>query len=190
MNYHNITTDDMTNGDGLRTVLWCSGCSHNCKGCQNPQTHNPESGILFDSNAKAELFSYLSNSWIEGITFSGGDPLYPGNRETILSLMKEIKETFPDKNIWCYTGFTFEQLQADNLEHLKYIDVLVDGKFELDKRDVNLKWKGSSNQRVIDVQKSLINNQIILHDEGYEIDYKEEHHNDCNCENKYDIELY
>lgn len=189
MNYHNITTDDMNNGDGLRTVLWCSGCSHNCKGCQNPQTHDENSGIAFDKEAKEELFRYLSNSWIEGITFSGGDPLYINNRPVILELMKEIKEKFPNKDIWCYTGFAFEQLQAENLEHLKYIDTLVDGKFELDKRDVNLKWKGSSNQRVIDVQKSIELGTVILHDNGFEIDYKDENHNNCSCENRNDFEL-
>ncbi|MEI3407141.1 MAG: 4Fe-4S cluster-binding domain-containing protein, partial [Christensenellales bacterium] len=104
MNYHNITMDDMLNGDGLRTVLWVSGCAHHCRGCQNPQTWNPQSGIPFDDAAKEELFSNLSRDYINGVTFSGGNPLCSGNRETVGQLITEIHERFPQKTIWLYTG--------------------------------------------------------------------------------------
>lgn len=161
MNYHNITTDDMLNGDGLRTVLWVAGCSHHCPFCQNPETHDENSGILFDAAAKEELFTKLAPSYINGITFSGGDPLYPGNRETVGNLIKEVKEKFPKKTIWVYTGFLFDDVK--DLDFIKLIDVMVDGRFENDKKDVKLHWKGSSNQRVIDVQKTFETGEVVLH---------------------------
>ena len=154
MNYHNITKDDMLNGNGLRVVLWVAGCSHHCKGCQNPITWDPSGGLLFDDSAKAEIFEQLEQSYINGITFSGGDPLHCANREVITELAKEIKEKYPGKTIWLYTGYTFEEIQ--DMEILKYTDVLVDGRFEIDKLDVNLMWRGSSNQRVIGVKKQKV----------------------------------
>ena len=161
MRYHNITTDDMLNGDGLRTVLWVAGCSHCCKECQNPITWDVNGGVPFDEAAKQELFEKLNHDYISGITFSGGDPLHPLNREPITALAKEINETFPDKTIWLYTGFLWEDLQ--NEEILKYIDVLVDGEFMIDLLDTKLKWCGSSNQRIIDVPASLDAGQVILY---------------------------
>ena len=161
MRYHNITTDDMLNGDGLRTVLWVAGCTHCCKECQNPITWDVNGGVPFDEAAKQELFEKLNHDYISGITFSGGDPLHPLNREPITALAKEIKETFPDKTIWCYTGFLWEDLQKEEI--LKYIDVLVDGEFMIDLLDTKLKWCGSSNQRIIDVPASLDSGRVILY---------------------------
>lgn len=161
MRFHNITTDDMLNGDGLRTVLWVSGCSHCCKDCHNPVTWDPNGGVLFDKAAKCELFEKLGKDYISGITFSGGDPLYIGNRQEITALAMEIKETFPDKTIWLYTGFVWESIC--HLPVVKCIDVLVDGEFQCDLKDTGLHWRGSSNQRVIDVQKSLMENRVVLH---------------------------
>ena len=161
MRYHNITTDDMLNGDGLRTVLWVAGCTHCCKECQNPITWDVNGGVPFDEAAKQELFEKLNHDYISGITFSGGDPLHPLNREPITALAKEINETFPDKTIWLYTGFLWEELQ--NEEILKYIDVLVDGEFMIDLLDTKLKWCGSSNQRIIDVPASLDSGRVILY---------------------------
>ena len=129
----------MLNGDGLRVVLWVAGCNHCCKECQNPVTWDPNGGLPFDQAAKQELFDQLEKSYISGVTFSGGDPLYPGNRMEITALAKEIREKFPEKTIWMYTGSLW------------------------DKRDTQLHWKGSSNQRVIDVQDSLRRGQVVLH---------------------------
>ena len=157
MRYHNITKDDMLNGDGLRVVLWLSGCSHNCPGCQNPLTHNPNDGLIFDEAAKQEIFEQLEKPYISGITFSGGDPLFMGNRAEVLAFMKEIKEKYPDKNIWSYTGYTIEELENGSPEFTKelkqYVDVLVEGRYIESLRDVNLHWRGSSNQRIIDFAK-------------------------------------
>ena len=161
MNYHNITKDDMLNGDGLRVVLWVSGCTHCCDGCQNPETWDVSSGIEFDSEAKNELFEALAPEYISGITFSGGDPLHPFNREEVLNLAKEIKEKMPEKTVWLYTGFLFEEIKE--AIDLSNIDVLVDGEFKQELNDNNLKWIGSSNQRIIDVQATLKEGNIILH---------------------------
>lgn len=153
MRYHNITKDDMLNGDGLRVVLWVAGCSHRCKECQNPLTWNPNGGLLFDENAKKEIYEQLSKSYISGITFSGGDPLHPANVLDIEHLAREIKERFPNKTIWLYTGSIWESLYDKPI--VNYIDVLVDGEFHIEERDVTLMWRGSKNQRVIDVQATL-----------------------------------
>ena len=152
MRYHNITKDDMLNGDGLRVVLWVAGCSHCCKECQNPVTWDPNGGLLFDEEAKAELFEALDKPYISGITFSGGDPLHSANRLDVRNLMAEIKEKFPNKTIWLYTGDSWENIVHYPL--LQFVDVLVDGEFKIEQKDNNLLWKGSKNQRVIDVQSS------------------------------------
>ncbi len=153
MRYHNITKADMLNGDGLRVVLWVAGCTHCCKNCQNPLTWDPDGGLLFDEDAKQEIFEELKKDYISGITFSGGDPLHSANRLDVRNLMAEIKEKFPNKTIWLYTGDVWE-----NVSHypaMQYVDVLVDGEFVDELKDMKLLWKGSSNQRVIDVQASL-----------------------------------
>lgn len=164
MRYHNITKDDMLNGDGLRTVLWVAGCNHNCKECHNPFTWDIRGGIPFDEAAKKELFEELEKPYVSGITFSGGDPLHPENRESIGKLAEEIHEHFPEKTIWLYTGFTWEEIQ--NLPWLSVLDIVVDGEFQADKKSPNLPWVGSSNQRVIEVKPSLQTGHIVLHNEG------------------------
>lgn len=160
MNYHNITVDDMKNGDGLRTVLWVSGCDHRCRGCQNPQTWPENSGIPFDQAAHDELFEALSRDYMTGITFSGGDPLYCSNIATVEALIREIREKLPEKTIWLYTGSLFEDVQR--LPFIPLIDVIVDGPYIEDIRDTQLHWKGSKNQRVIDVKRTLAEGHIVL----------------------------
>lgn len=174
INYHNITHDDMLNGSGLRVVFWCSGCEHHCKNCQNPQTWDIKSGIPFDKSAKKEIFDELSKDYISGITFSGGDPLHKNNLSEVLNLINEIRVSFPNKNIWMYSGYTWEEIfpevVTDELnihrgmrqQIIEQCDVFVDGKYIEELRDVSLHWKGSSNQRVIDVQKTLQNGEIVL----------------------------
>ncbi|MCR4656914.1 MAG: anaerobic ribonucleoside-triphosphate reductase activating protein [Lachnospiraceae bacterium] len=159
MRYHNITKDDMLNGDGLRVVLWVSGCSHCCEGCQNPLTWDVNGGLLFDDAAKQEIFDQLDRSYISGITFSGGDPLHPSNALEVRQLAKEIKEKYPDKTIWLYTGSVWEDIARSQI--MQYVDVLVDGEFVKDQFDPKLHWKGSANQRVIDVKKTLNSDDIL-----------------------------
>lgn len=161
MRYHNISKDDMLNGEGLRAVLWLAGCTHCCPECHNPVTWDPNGGILFDAAAKEELFAELGKDYIQGVTFSGGDPLYVGSRSDLLALIQELKEKFPHKTMWLYTGYLWEEVC--DLELVSYLDVLVDGEFEIDKKDNSLEWKGSSNQRVIDVQRSLEAGEVILY---------------------------
>lgn len=174
----------MNNGDGLRVVLWLSGCSHHCHNCQNPQTWNPGSGIPFDELARQEIFNELSKDYISGITFSGGDPLHENNLDEVLKLVQEIRNSYPDKSIWLYTGFewddimcSFAGLQADNIvldekntetwekrrKIISLCDVLVDGKYIDEQKDLTLKWCGSKNQHVINVKQSLTQNKIILY---------------------------
>ena len=185
MNYHNITHDDMNNGDGLRVVLWLSGCSHHCYNCQNPQTWEPNSGILFDVEAKRELFNELKKDYISGLTLTGGDPLNENNLEDVLLLMKEFCVSFPNKTIWLYTGYTWEEVinnielndECDEYEWANCIenqsmeirrdillnaDVMVDGEYVDEQRDTTLKWRGSKNQRVIDVRESLEKGEVVL----------------------------
>lgn len=151
MKYQNITTDDMLNGEGLRVVLWVSGCSHHCKGCHNPITWNPDDGLEFDDSVKQEIFEQLSHSYIQGLTLSGGDPMYPGNRDAVTELAKKVKEKFSDKDIWLYTGYSIEEIQNEKI--LDFIDVLVDGPFIEELKDNTLQWRGSANQRVIFLEK-------------------------------------
>lgn len=162
MRINGIEQCSMTNGVGLRTVLWVSGCEHKCKGCQNPCTWDPNSGEDFTSEKKELLYKYLDNKYIKGITFSGGDPLHPSNRGEVGKLILDIKANYPSKDIWLYTGYTWEEVKELNLDYLRYIDVLVEGRFILKERDINLRWCGSSNQRVIDVKESLKEGKIIL----------------------------
>lgn len=185
MKYHNITKDDMNNGDGLRIVLWVSGCTHHCKECQNPITWNPDCGCDFTIDTEKELFESLDHSWISGITFSGGDPLHPNNRDCIGRLAEKVKEQFPDKTVWLYTGYSLiydefehvfsfqnEKEELFNLPWLDKIDILVDGPFKTDIRTSDLTsqkkilWLGSSNQRVIDVSESINQSVVITIDDN------------------------
>lgn len=161
MNYHNITKTDMLNGEGIRVVLWVAGCEHNCKNCQNPQTHPHDSGISFDEDAKQELFEAIDKDYIAGVTLSGGDPLSKFNREEILSLVIELKTKFPNKTIWCYTGYKWEEVK--DMSGIQNIDVLVDGKYVEELKTPSPMWCGSSNQRIIDVKESLKANKIVLY---------------------------
>ena len=147
MNYHDIKHDDMLNGDGIRVTLFVSGCCHRCKGCHNPETWDKNSGMFFDEKAINEIFEELSKDYISGLTLSGGDPLFPGNRFTVTELCKEIKNRYPNKTIWLYTGYLYEEIK--DLDILNYIDVLIDGPYVESLRDVSLEWRGSSNQRII-----------------------------------------
>lgn len=164
MNYHNILHCNMNNGDGLRVVLFVSGCNHFCKKCQNPQTWEVSSGIMFDEEAIIEIENELSNDYCSGLTITGGDPLYPKNRPYIQNLCGHIKEKFPNKTIWVYTGYVWEEIiNEPNVENiLNNIDVLLDGLFDVSKISPDKKWVGSSNQRVINVQKSLKENKVVL----------------------------
>jgi len=182
MNYHNILHDDMRNGDGLRVTLFVSGCAHYCNNCQNPQTWDCNSGIEFDLAAKEEIYEQLNNEYISGITFTGGDPLYDGNLNDVLDLIREIKNKFPNKTIWLYTGYSVDMYELYESDHTEIVvnprsnniendlkranivskcDVVIDGRYEEDKRDVSLHWRGSSNQRIIDIQKSLFKGEIV-----------------------------
>lgn len=170
----------MLNGDGLRVVLWLSGCSHNCYKCQNPQTHDPNSGILFDEKAEEELFRELSKDYISGLTLTGGDPLHENNLDGVLKIVNRFRLSLPEKTIWLYTGYEWEHIFDQGYHYhpltveklsigrwrrqkiVKQCDVLIDGRYIDSLRDVSLKWKGSSNQRVINVQESLKQNKIIL----------------------------
>ena len=193
MNYHNISYPDMNNGDGLRVCLWLSSCSHHCPRCQNPQTWDCNSGIPFDQAAHDELFERLSKDYISGITFTGGDPLHENNLSGVLDLINEIKHLYPEKNIWLYSGYKVDYVDnkygfvlnpsarnmVSNLPDSKIVelsqqdqvrseiiskcDVLVDDRYIDELRDVSLKWRGSSNQRVISIQESLIQNEVILY---------------------------
>ena len=183
-NFHDITKDDMNNGEGLRVVLWLSGCNHRCPFCQNPETWDPSSGIPFSLESEIELFEALSKDWIDGITFSGGDPLFSRNRDAVKTIIEKMRKQMPDKTVWLYTGYTlkndqngwyFEDECPWLMEHDKFtidwldqIDVLVDGPFDNNIRKVNVAekkdpyWCGSSNQRVIDVKATLSCGKIAL----------------------------
>ena len=167
MNYHKIEKTSIANGTGIRVVLWVSGCSLHCKGCHNPETWDSCSGKPFDENAKKELFEALNKPYIQGVTFSGGHPFEKVNRSTIYCLAKEIKTKFPEKDIWLYTGYTWEEIFESDIREiirtLCWIDVLVDGRYIEEERDITLKWRGSRNQRVIDVKQSLKENKIVLY---------------------------
>lgn len=161
MKYHNITHDDMLNGDGIRVVLWVSGCEHHCKDCQNPMTWNPDDGLEMTTKEIEEIATELSKDYVAGITFSGGDPLHPQNRFSILQLCKLFKQEFPNKTIWLYTGYEWEEVM--NEEIMEHIDVLVDGRFVPSLADKKYKWAGSTNQRVIDVKESLKKGMVVFH---------------------------
>ena len=146
----------MVDGPGIRYTIFVQGCIWNCPGCHNPETHNTDGGYLKDID---EIIDDISNyPGVRGITLSGGDPLYRKNREPVFELCKKYKEKYPDKTIWLYTGYEWDIIS--DLEGLKYIDVLVDGKFKEDLKSFELKFRGSSNQRLIDVKKTLDSSNV------------------------------
>lgn len=177
MNYLKIEHEDVCNGTGLRVVLWLSGCSHHCYNCQNPQTWDSNSGIPFDESAKQEIFNELSKDYISGITFSGGDPLHENNLDEVLKLVKEIRISFPEKTIWLYTGYSYSDifrgqsscLSQEGLnnfkrrEIIKLCNIVVDGEYIDEQKDLTLKFRGSKNQRVIDVQQTLKQGKVVLY---------------------------
>lgn len=145
MNYIKIDPCDLNNGDGCRVVLWTAGCEHACQGCHNPETWNSTTGKKFGLEELKLIFNYLSNSYIKGLTLSGGDPLSHKNRKKTIQLAKIVKHKFPSKDIWLWTGYRLEQLKELNLSN---IDVIIDGRYEESLKDVNLKLRGSRNQNV------------------------------------------
>ena len=168
MNYHSITYPDLNNGVGLRVTLWLSGCDNKCKNCHNPQTWDKNSGTIFDNAAKRKLFDILSKNYIDGITFSGGDPLHKNNIIEVNTLIDEIRVKYPEKTIWLFTGNTLEDIYKEESirkEIIKKCNVLVDGRFVEEQKDLSLAWRGSKNQRVIDIQKTLSNGEITLYTE-------------------------
>lgn len=148
MNYQKITPVSVADGIGCRVVLWVSGCEHHCPGCHNPDTHDPASGYLFDKPSEKRLFELLRPAYINGITFSGGDPLHPLNRDAITGLAKRVKAEMPEKTIWLYTGYLYGQVCS--LEIMNYIDVLVDGPYIDSQRCVG-QFYGSTNQNIIKI---------------------------------------
>lgn len=153
MKYIKIDNCNMNNGPGLRVVLWVSGCSHHCQDCFNPETWDENNGDKWTKKQQQLIIKALSEDWCSGITLTGGDPFYISNRKDITSLCKVIKEIYPEKTIWVYTGYLFDELISE--ECLNYIDVLIDGEFKKENKSPDAYWIGSSNQRVIDVQKTL-----------------------------------
>lgn len=186
MNYCEIKECDIANGDGIRTSLFVSGCDRHCKGCFNPDTWDPNAGKLFDNEAYEVLITSLKKPWCKGLTLLGGDPFFPGNRSNISELLKNVRSEIKEfsehkKDIWMYTGYLFEDLLKYEQEETKkfscqivngkvitsskpilhYLDVLVDGPFIEEQKDISLKFRGSTNQRIIDVNKTLKQNKII-----------------------------
>ena len=164
MNYEKVDKCSVSNGAGVRTVLWVSGCDVHCHNCHNPQTWDFNSGIPFTDDSMQEILYDLSKPYIKGLTLSGGHPLDPHNAPKVLEIVKRVKMVFPNKDIWIYSGYEWENIIKDETlrEILKYTDVLVDGAYVDELRDISLAFKGSSNQRIIDVEKSLIENKVIL----------------------------
>lgn len=167
MNYSGIKYSDMINGKGIRVSLFVSGCTHKCKGCFNKETWDPEYGNPFTEKEENEIFDYFKKygSIAKGLSLLGGDPTYYKNTETLIKFLKKFRANFPDKDVWIWSGFTWEQIMSDKkrAELISLCDVLIDGKFMLEKKNLNLKWKGSNNQRVIDIQKSLAKNSIVIY---------------------------
>ncbi len=175
MNYADIKKIDVANGEGVRVSVFVSGCNHHCKGCFNQCAWDFNYGKKFTEKEEQQIIDYMNHDYISGLSLLGGEPLEPKNQEGLLPLVKKVKEKFPNKNIWCYTGFDFEKDVVEKMaknnettrELLKYIDIIVDGKFEEDKKDLKLQFRGSSNQKIVDVKKSLQTGQIVK-----EIQYK------------------
>ena len=150
MNIMDILDCSIADGEGVRVALYVSGCDHKCKGCHNPESWNCNAGTLFTEEKKQQLFALLQRPYIDGITLTGGDPLYKCNINETTALCKELKEKFPNKTIWLYTGSVYEDIK--DLEILKYIDILVDGEFKIEERDITLPFRGSKNQRIINLK--------------------------------------
>ena len=169
MNYADIKKADISNGTGVRVSVFVSGCTHHCKNCFNQEAWDFDYGKEFTQKEIDKVISELNHSYVEGLSLLGGEPLEHKNQQGLLPLLRQVKQKFPDKNIWCYTGFTFDRDVINGMcnkwdetkELVSYIDVIVDGKFEEDKKSLSLKFRGSKNQRIIDVKKSLKDNKVV-----------------------------
>lgn len=160
MRYNKIRKMDISNGEGIRVSIFMQGCTFNCKNCFNPETHDFKGGKKFTDETIEKVLELCDDEHIAGLSILGGEPMHPDNIEGTTLLSKRFKEKFPNKNIWVWSGFKFEEYLKDK-EVLKYIDVLIDGQYVDELRDPTLQWRGSSNQRVIDVQKSLKKGSVI-----------------------------
>ena len=163
MRYNKIRKMDIANGPGIRVSIFMQGCTFNCKNCFNPETHDFNGGNDFTDDIIDKIIDLANNDYIKGLSILGGEPLHPINISKTTKLAKTFKEKYPNKTIWVWSGFLFDKDLKDK-EILKYIDVLVDGTYIDDLHNPTLKWRGSSNQRVIDVQKSLKKNKLVLID--------------------------
>lgn len=170
MNYGEIKTCDIANGEGIRVSLFVSGCTHHCKNCFNAETWNFDYGKPFAKDAENTIFKNLALDYVDGLSLLGGEPFEPSNQQALLPFLKRVKELYPNKTIWCYTGYLFdEELLKESRARCEYtdemlslIDVLVDGEFKQELYDISLSFRGSSNQRIIDVKKSLEQESVIL----------------------------
>lgn len=174
MNWAEIKTNDIANGEGVRTSLFVSGCRHHCKNCFNSITWDFGYGNLFTEETMEKIFDSVDHDWINGITLLGGEPFEPENQKVLVPFLVMFREKFPNKNVWCYTGFTFEEILETtepksraatdiSKEMLSLIDVLVDGPFIEDLHSITLKFRGSSNQRIIDIKKTAEQKKIVLY---------------------------
>lgn len=171
MNYGEIKNFDIANGEGVRVSLFVSGCTHHCKNCFNPETWSFEYGKPFTKETEDYIIECLTPDYIDGLSLLGGEPFEPQNQEVLLPFLRKVKNELPNKNIWCYTGYLFDrELLSESRarceftdEMLSLIDVLVDGEFVQAMHDISLAFRGSSNQRIIDVQKSLETGEVKLH---------------------------
>ncbi|MGN1123743.1 MAG: anaerobic ribonucleoside-triphosphate reductase activating protein [Eubacterium sp.] len=172
MNYGEIKKNDIANGEGIRTSLFVSGCRHHCKNCFNQNTWDFSFGEPFTEETMTEIFKSCEPEWINGISLLGGEPFEPENQRVLLPFLIMFNERFKNKTVWCYSGFTLEEITGKkpsraftdiSTEMLSNIDVLVDGEYVEEKKDISLVFRGSSNQRIIDVKKSLDADEIVLH---------------------------
>ena len=169
MNYAEIKTCDIANGEGVRLSLFVSGCTHHCKNCFNPETWSFDYGKPFTAETEEYILRELKPSYVDGLTLLGGEPFAPSNQRALLPFLRRVRELYPQKNVWCYTGYLFDkELLGESrarCEHtdemLSLIDVLVDGEFVQELYNISLQFRGSSNQRIIDVKKSLAQGKVI-----------------------------
>ena len=166
MNYSKVVSYDICNGPGWRVSLFVSGCSRNCPGCFNPQTHDPCFGQKFTEETKKMIFSELDKDIISGLSLLGGDPMYPANRKEIIEFCKEVKEKYPNKDIWMWTGYLLDELikEPDCKDIFKYVDVVIDGPFKQELKNPELEWKGSSNQIVWKIYKQDDSHYLCMSD--------------------------
>ena len=165
MRWAKIRTEDIANGPGFRVSIYVQGCNNHCPGCFNPETWDFEGGKEFTDKVKSKFLELGKSKKIAGFSILGGEPLQQG--KDMLDLVKEIKETYPDKTIWMWTGCIYEELTPEQLDIVKYVDVLIDGRFDMEHRTPRSRYKGSFNQRVIDVAKTMEANKCILHELNY-----------------------